>query len=155
MALGERLKYLREKQTPKIYQKELADAIGVSRQAITMWETGQRIPETLTLEKIADFFGVTTDYLLGRTDNPTPPQAKKETPSHEEYVLSVKTLGDAAIRIAELLSQDLIDEKEYLRLNELAVKKFPLRPAKGTSKAAHLEVNIPGTGVFEDKASEK
>lgn len=85
----------------------------------------------------------------GRTDDPTPPQAKKEEPSHEEYVLDVKTLADAAIRIANLFNEDLIDEEEYLRLNALAVKKFPLNPTKGSPRAAHLEVDMPGTGVFE------
>lgn len=71
MSFGERLKHLREKHKPKIYQKELADGIGVSRQAITMWETGQRIPDTVTLQKIANYFKVSTDYLLGRTDYPS------------------------------------------------------------------------------------
>ncbi|MEG3071083.1 MAG: hypothetical protein RQM92_09915 [Candidatus Syntrophopropionicum ammoniitolerans] len=60
-------------------------------------------------------------------------------------------LADAAIRIANLFNEDLIDEDEYLRLNRLAVKKFPLRPTKGSPAAAHLVVNVPCTGVFEKK----
>ena len=50
-----------------------------------------------------------------------------------------------------MFNNDLIDEDEYLRLSELAVKKFPLRPAKGSPRAAHLEVDVPGVGVFEEE----
>lgn len=151
--LGNRLRQARKGKG--FTQDYVAKIIDSTYQTVSNYERGERDPDTDTLARLSNLFEVSIDWLVGQTDDPTPPQARQEQPSHEEYVLSVKTLGDAAIRIAELLSQDLIDGKEYLRLNELAVKKFPLRPAKGASKAAHLEVNIPGTGVFKDKASEK
>ncbi len=49
-------------------QSEIAQRIGISRSTIGMYETGAREPDFETLEKIADFFNVDTDYLLGRTD---------------------------------------------------------------------------------------
>ena len=52
-------------------QAELADALGISRSRIGMYETGAREPDFETLEIIADFFNVDTDYLLGRTDKTT------------------------------------------------------------------------------------
>lgn len=52
-------------------QAELADALGISRSRIGMYETGAREPDFETLETIADFFNVDTDYLLGRTDKTT------------------------------------------------------------------------------------
>ncbi|MDD5486939.1 MAG: helix-turn-helix domain-containing protein [Dehalococcoidales bacterium] len=64
MSFAKRLKQLRNSYRPKIYQKELADALGVSRQAITMWETGQRTPDPKMLQRIADYFDVSVDYLL-------------------------------------------------------------------------------------------
>lgn len=45
--------------------------IGISRSTIGMYETGAREPDFETLEKIADFFNVDIDYLLGRTDKTT------------------------------------------------------------------------------------
>lgn len=48
-------------------QVEMAQKIGISRSTIGMYETGAREPDFETLEKIADFFNVDTDYLLGRT----------------------------------------------------------------------------------------
>lgn len=52
-------------------QSELAKAIGVERTRYNKWETTRSEPSFTVLVQIADFFNVTTDYLLGRTDTPT------------------------------------------------------------------------------------
>lgn len=49
-------------------QNEMADRLGVSKSTISMYENGNREPDFDTLERIADFFNVDIDYLLGRTD---------------------------------------------------------------------------------------
>lgn len=49
-------------------QNEFARKIGISRSTIGMYETGAREPDFETLEKIADYFNVDIDYLLGRTN---------------------------------------------------------------------------------------
>ena len=49
-------------------QVEMAEKLGISRSTIGMYETGAREPDFETFEKIADFFNVDTDYLLGRTE---------------------------------------------------------------------------------------
>ena len=51
----------------KISQKDLAAIIGYSQNMISQWENGTRDPGTEVLKQLADFFGVTVDYLLGRT----------------------------------------------------------------------------------------
>lgn len=66
--LGDRIKKLRENK--ELSQKQLADMLSVGPSTISMWEQGRRAPDNEMLSKIADFFDVTTDYLLGRTDNP-------------------------------------------------------------------------------------
>ena len=48
-------------------QTQVADAVGIGRQAYAYYEKGEREPSTETLCKLADFFGVTVDELLGRT----------------------------------------------------------------------------------------
>lgn len=49
-------------------QNDMADRLGVSKSTISMYENGNREPDFETLERIADFFNVDIDYLLGRTD---------------------------------------------------------------------------------------
>lgn len=59
-----RIKYLR--QTRELTQVQLADKLGVAKQSISNWENDNIMPSVDMLEKIADFFSVSTDYLLER-----------------------------------------------------------------------------------------
>lgn len=61
--IGEKLKSLRESKGLK--QLDIANMLGVSRTTYTQYETGKSEPDLGTVAKLADFFGVTTDYLLG------------------------------------------------------------------------------------------
>lgn len=54
-------------------QTEIAEKLGISRSTIGMYETGAREPDFETLEKIADFFHVNVDYLLGRISQTASP----------------------------------------------------------------------------------
>lgn len=65
---GKRLRLLRKKHNKS--QLNIADAIGVTQSGVSQWESGTRFPDIESLRKIADIFEVTTDYLLGRTDDP-------------------------------------------------------------------------------------
>lgn len=66
MLLAERLKLLRAEH--RYYQRELADLLGISLRAYQFYEDGTNEPKLKSLVALADFYGVTTDYLLGRTD---------------------------------------------------------------------------------------
>lgn len=63
------LKLLRSEKN--MSQLELADALGISKSAINMYERGERQPKFEILEQIADYFNVDMDYLLGRTSKTT------------------------------------------------------------------------------------
>mgnify|MGYP001194392911 CR=1 FL=1 len=52
----------------KLTQQEVADKIGITRPAYTAYESGKREPDFSMLQVLADLFGVSTDYLLGRSD---------------------------------------------------------------------------------------
>ena len=54
-----------------ISQAELAERLGISRSAVSMYERGEREPDLDTLEKIADYFNVDMNQLLGRTPDTT------------------------------------------------------------------------------------
>ena len=58
----------------QITQAELSKALQISASAIGMYEQGRRQPDYATLSKIASYFNVTTDYLLGLSDHPHAPQ---------------------------------------------------------------------------------
>ena len=56
----------------KMSQSDLAKAIHVSQQAITKWETGKSEPSSSNIVDIYKYFNVSSDYLLGATDEKTP-----------------------------------------------------------------------------------
>ena len=62
--LGERLATLRKNKG--LTQEELAPILNITRSALSLYELNKRDPDTNTLKRIADYFNVTTDYLLGR-----------------------------------------------------------------------------------------
>lgn len=66
--LAKRLKELREGR--RIYQRELAEILGMSFRGYQNYETGQSEPKLATLVAIADYYQVSIDYLVGRTDAP-------------------------------------------------------------------------------------
>lgn len=70
MSFGNRLKILREENN--LSREELASLLGLSYWAISKYENNERIPDHDTLNKIADYFKTTIDYLLGRSNNPNP-----------------------------------------------------------------------------------
>ena len=68
MCTAERLLKLRLQK--KVTQLEVARQIGVHKSSISAYEVGRRTPTSDQLCKLADFYNTTTDYLLGRTDDP-------------------------------------------------------------------------------------
>lgn len=58
------------RQSFNLNQKEFAERMGLNPSTIANYESGKREPDYELLVKFADFFGVSTDYLLGRSDNP-------------------------------------------------------------------------------------
>lgn len=66
--LAKRLKELRENR--RMYQKEIAEYLGLSFRGYQDYETNQSEPKIATLIAIADYYQVSIDYLVGRTDVP-------------------------------------------------------------------------------------
>lgn len=90
MNLSEKISYCRKK--AGMSQLDLADALGVSRQAVSKWETGESNPDVTKLPQMAALFGVTTDYLL--SDEPVEknaepaeaPEPHQNPPVYPEWV---------------------------------------------------------------------
>ena len=66
--LYERIRNFREDRD--LTQKQVAEMLGMSQTGYSKYETGENDIPTQILIKIADYYNTTTDYLLGRTDNP-------------------------------------------------------------------------------------
>jgi transcriptional regulator with XRE-family HTH domain len=102
-------------------QEELGKIFGVDRATISRYETGSRDPDPELVRKFADFFGVSTDYLLGRTDDPHGTFA----PSDDPNAAAVAKIAAALQADPELLEfwQEL-SRRQDLQLMFKQVKDF-------------------------------
>ena len=66
MNYGESLKYHREQ--ANLSQRQLAKEIGISQGNISRWESGEILPNIDFCVKLAEFYGITDDELIGRKD---------------------------------------------------------------------------------------
>lgn len=71
----ERIKDCRKQR--RMSQQKLADLLGIARSTVAMWETGASEPDRETILWLAEYFDVSTDYLLGH-DTPTPPPSDED-----------------------------------------------------------------------------
>lgn len=92
----ERLRLLRTEK--KLSLRELGEQLNLSFVTIGQYERGERQPDNNTLVKLADFFGVSLDYLLERTDD------KNLSMKKEEYIVpsSIDTYEQAVIFLKSL-----------------------------------------------------
>lgn len=74
MTLSGKIYLLRTRR--ELSQEDLAAALGVSRQSVSKWETGQSVPDLDKIIRMADLFGVSVDELVREGDPPAPPQAE-------------------------------------------------------------------------------
>lgn len=88
--LGQTIRKLRQERG--INQEDLGHAVGVSKQSVSNWENENIMPSIDLLIRLSDFFGVSTDALLGRSDRTT---------------LDVTGLTDRQITHLQLLIDDL------------------------------------------------
>lgn len=117
-SFSQRFKHLREKKGWT--QDEVAEKLGVSRPTIAGYESEEkgRIPREETLHKIADLFGVSLDYLLGRTDDPTPVNEKDN--------ISRKIADEPIVQFLMRSKEEMSPEAfaRFTRLIEEAKKAF-------------------------------
>lgn len=73
----------------KVSPNGVAKQLGFSTGTVTWWKKG-RMPRDTALKKIADFFGVTSEYLLGETDNREKPEEKTSSKILEDEPMREK-----------------------------------------------------------------
>jgi transcriptional regulator with XRE-family HTH domain len=100
-----RLRELIEKKA--IVHETMAKGIGVCRQAIGKWANGETVPDVFTAAKLAKYFEVSTDFLVGNTDEPNP-NIKIQA------IRNITGLSGEAIEILSINNSLALDEiKEY------------------------------------------
>ena len=105
----------------RVSQQMLADYLGVTQATLSGWENEKYEMDKVNLCKVADYFGVTTDYILGRTDNSAPPDAKKDAPEGAP----VDDSFSEAMKLFRELPPDLqkIGLEHWRLLSEIAVSR--------------------------------
>jgi len=126
----------------KSSQKELAKYVGSTKQSISLYANGKRMPDIEILNKICDFFNVSSDYLLGRTDF-------RGNDVEDQKIYKKLGLSERSIKVLEgynkvhkgfginstvnqlldevFLPKDLMDESKYSNLREV-IKKIKRTP---------------------------
>lgn len=130
--LGERIRQLRLKKG--LTQQKLAEMLNTTNATISNYETGASTPDYETLIKLSDIFNVTTDYLLGRTDEPTAIKEKQTA-----YSIDKSKIKSA---IEEVIN-DIIPVKNIVKV-----------PILGTIRAGepiYAEQNIEGYSVVDEE----
>ena len=97
-------------------QRALADIIGVSQQTVGSWEVGRTSPDNEMLKKLAAFFNVSVDYLLGRTDEPGGFQKGDSTKETMVGETNAATGGSTIL----MRAQSELDEDELKQLENMA-----------------------------------
>lgn len=112
MNLADRIQQLRKRKG--ISQEELADRIGVSRQAVSKWESGQTSPDLEKIVLLSDYFEVTTDYLL-KGVSPTPAQtgpdqtvSVQSVPAQIVPDVQIFTMAGSALNLIGLIAAAMI-----------------------------------------------
>ena len=103
--IGERLQYLRELR--KVSKKKVAKALAIHETTYGKYELSVRKPDIDAVDKLADYFNVSTDYLLGRTDDPTPPTGEPSvTPQERKLIEAYRNNPDMQSAVNRLLGVD-------------------------------------------------
>lgn len=93
-----------------ITMKKLGEIVGVSESAISQYENGKRQPDIETLKVFADFFNVSIDYLLGKSDLRNPLDIPEHIEGIADLVLRMRSddeFSDIINKINELSPEQL------------------------------------------------
>ena len=112
MTLGERIKNQRTR--AGLSQERVAELVGVSRQSVTKWESGQSAPSTENLFRLAEIFGTTVDMLLDIPDEKnaqSTDQAQiKELTSQIQYLYRVESARKAEADRVRIENEKRVEE---------------------------------------------
>lgn len=130
MTFPEKMKYIRRKMS--LSQESLADALGVSRQSITKWESGDGLPDTFNMKELAKLTGLSVDYLL-------------DTAKAMPILVMTETLDKSAIMDKKGFSKN--DQAVLARYSDCAI--YPLTRKKKMNLMESVVDFVAGAGTVE------
>ncbi|MHA6481095.1 helix-turn-helix domain-containing protein [Paenibacillus sp. strain BS8-2] len=104
---GERIRKLRKEK--KLTMKQLGAKFNLAESTISGYENETRKPDLELIDKLADYFGVKADYILGRTDDPTPSFTPNKELVADSDAFSIAFLGGP---------KEVLDEEEAAHLEK-------------------------------------
>ncbi|MFL8711280.1 helix-turn-helix domain-containing protein [Clostridioides sp. GD02377] len=114
MTLQDRIK--EERLKLGLNQVELAKKFNVTKQTVSNWESGNRIPDTLILTKLADFFCISVDSLLGRTNN-------EQINNYENFIDELDSSDDVKELIKIFLDLDDKTKDKMLKIAQVFIEE--------------------------------
>lgn len=134
-----RIKELRESRN--IQQKELAIDLGVTQPTISNWELGIKVPSARSTRKLAEYFGVSMDYVIGRENKSEIPPKQNEQPAPKNG----DGFEERALRLIRAAGSLSDEQRDFLlAVLELAVERMP----RGTPQTErYLPENQAGDGI--------
>lgn len=143
-----RIKELR--QSKNIPQKQLAIDLHVSQPTVSDWESGRKTPSAHSTQKLADYFGVTVDYLLGRSDDPymfpVPPELSLRGITDKDEI------NRRINAIASLYRADIKNEPIPVAVNNIRTARLN---AGYSQKQVALELGVSAPTVSEWESGKK
>ena len=111
MTFGKKISELRR--AAGLSQEQFGEMFGVSRQSVSKWESDQTMPELATIIKIADFFGISVDEVLGRENMKTQKTEnvfKKSVKSNQQFKLGciLIAIGLVLTSVLMYIQRDMI-----------------------------------------------
>ena len=106
--ISETIRALR--QSRGINQEVLADALSVSTQAVSKWETGSSLPDVTMIPRIAGYFGVSTDHLYFGGEVPEPAVAAEEIPHAQKPDSPFPE--DGVLRVVQFMGSVMLSAEE-------------------------------------------
>lgn len=138
-SLGSRIAELRRKKN--MTQEDLANALGVTPQAVSKWENDLSCPDIALLPQLARLFDVTTDELLGNTDHPeTTLLPKEERKPIKDMILRVVVNSKAGDKVRVNLPMTLV---------QVGIKMGMQMPEVAGSGAAEAMKSIDIEQIFK------
>lgn len=136
--IGERIREMRK--AKGLTQETLAQATGVSIQAVSKWETGQSLPDVTLLPAIADYFNISMDALFGRSPAESSESIQPKIPVQETEV-PPPFPDDGKLRVVQYLGSHLLSAGECSGDQTIRIE-FGSLPSGQQSK---IDIEIQGS----------
>ena len=110
ISIADRLRELRA--AKKLNQDEVAEACGISRIALARYETGTRTPRAVFVARLAEYYGVTIDYLMGADTAEAPAQPTTPQQKPDPFLEIISKLSPENRALAEQMARKLLESQQ-------------------------------------------